>query len=78
MDMMLMYSLKEIIDQLAMAKILYWCCYVLRREDGLVLIWALEFDVECQQKKERSDRTWQRHIEEEIMKVDLISENSPC
>ena len=44
----LMLGLNESIDQLAMASSVHWHCYVLSREDGNVLLMALDFEVEDQ------------------------------
>ena len=57
-DLMFMQNLNESIDQLAMANSVRWYDHVLRREDGHVLRWALDFEVEGQWKKGRPDRTW--------------------
>ena len=51
MDLILMFSLSETIDQLAMADSVRWDGHVLRREDGHVMRRALDFDVEGQRKK---------------------------
>ena len=59
-DLMLMLGLNETIDQLAMANSFRWYGYVLRREDGHVLIMALEFEVKGQRKKGRLKRTWRK------------------
>ena len=49
-DLMFMLGLNEIIDQLAMANSVCWYGHVLRREGGLVLRRALNFEVEGQRK----------------------------
>ena len=46
--LMLMLGFDEAIDQLAMANSVHWYDYVLRREDGHVLIRALHFEIETQ------------------------------
>ena len=56
-DLMLMFGLHETIDQLVMANGVRWYCHVLRREDGHILRWALDFEVEGQMKKGRLKRT---------------------
>ena len=50
-DLMFMLCLKETIDQLAVANSVCWHGHVLRRDDGLVLRRALDFEVEGQRKK---------------------------
>ena len=50
-DLMFMLGLSEMIDQLAMANSVRWYGHVLRREDGLVLRRALDFEVGGQRKK---------------------------
>ena len=50
MYLMLMLGLKETIDQLAMANSVHWYGHALRREDGLVLRRALDFEVDNQRK----------------------------
>ena len=59
-DLMLMLSLNETIDQLAMANSVRWHGHVLRREDGHVLRRALDFEAEGQGKKWRLKRTWRK------------------
>ena len=44
-------GLNETIDQLAVAKSVYWYGHVLRREDGHVLRMTLDFEVNGQRKK---------------------------
>ena len=55
-----------------MANSVRWCGHVLRREDGHVLKWTLDFEVEGQRKKGRPKRTWKKQVEEESMKVGLF------
>ena len=50
-DLMLMLGLNETIDQLAMENSVHWYVHVLTREDGNVLIRALDLEVESQLKK---------------------------
>ena len=52
-DLMSMLSMKETIDQLAMANSVRWHGHVLRREDGHILRRALHFENEGQRKKGR-------------------------
>ena len=52
-DLMLMLSLKETIDQLAIANSVRWYGDVLRREDSHVLKRAFDFEVESQREKRR-------------------------
>ena len=54
-DFMFMLGLNETIDQLAMANSVRG--YMLLREDGHVLRWALDIEVEGQGKKGRPKRT---------------------
>ena len=60
---MFILSLKESIDQLAMANSVRWYGHVLRREDGHVLRAALDIEVGGQRKKGRPKRTCKRRIE---------------
>ena len=46
-----MLSLSETIDMLAMTNSVCWYGDVLRREDGHVLRWALDIEIEGQRKK---------------------------
>ena len=54
---MFMFGLNATIEQLAMASSVPWYGHVLRREDGHVLRWALDFEVEGQGKKGSPKRT---------------------
>ena len=73
---MLVLSLNETIDQLAMANSVSWYGHVLRREDGHVLRKALDYEVDVQRKKWRLKKTWKKLVEEESVNVDLSSEKS--
>ena len=77
-DFMIMLSLNEIIDQLAIANTVRWHDYVLRREDGHVLRRAIYVEVEGQGKNGRRKRTWKRQVEEESVKVSLRREDAFC
>ena len=57
-----------------MANSVRWYGHVLRREDGHVLRKALDFEVECQRKKWRPQRTWKKQVEEKSVKVVLWRE----
>ena len=50
MELRLKLCLTEDVDQLAMANSVHLYGHVLRREDGHVLRWALDFEVESQKK----------------------------
>ena len=65
MHLMFMLGLKETMDKLAMANSVRWYGHVLRREDGHVLIWALDLEVEFQCKKGRLKMTWIKQVEVE-------------
>ena len=65
MGLMFMLGFNETTDQLAMANSVHWYGHVLRREDGHVLRWALDFEVEGQRKKWRPKRTLKKQVEEE-------------
>ena len=69
--LMLMLSLNETMDQLAIANSVCWYGNVLRREDDHVLRRALDIEVEGQRKKGWRKRTWKKQVEEECVKVDL-------
>ena len=49
-------------DQLAISSIMCCCDHVLRREDGSVLRWVIEFEVLS--KKGRSKRTWKKQAKD--------------
>ena len=49
-DLIFMLALVESVDQLAMANSVHWFGNVLRNEDGHVLRWALDLEVEGQRK----------------------------
>ena len=69
-DSMLMLSLREIIDQLAIASSVRWYGHVLRR--------ALDFEVDGQWKKRGLNTTWKNQVEEESVKIGLRTEDSLC
>ena len=54
-----------------MADSVRWYDHVLRREDGLILRCALDFEVEGQRKNGRPKSIWKKHGEEESVKVSL-------
>ena len=68
-DLMLILGLNVTMDQLAMASSFPWYGHVLRKDDGLVLRRALDFEVEGQRKKGRLKRTREMQVEEESVKV---------
>ena len=69
-------GLNETIDQFAMANSVCWYGHVLRREDGHVLSWVLDFEVEGQSMNGRPKKTWKEQVEEESVKVGLRRENA--
>ena len=71
-DLVLMLCLNETMDQLTNS--VRWHGHVLRREDGNVLIRALDFEVEDQTNIGRPKTTWKRQVEE----VSLRREDSLC
>ena len=58
-------------DQLAIVNCVRWHGHVLRTVDGYVLSRALEFNFGTQRKKGRLNRTWEKQVEVEGMKVDV-------
>ena len=56
-DLILMFSLNETIDQLAMTNSIHWHGHVLRRENSRVFKMVLKFVVEGQRKKARLKKT---------------------
>ena len=78
MDLMLLLVLSATKDQLAMANSVRWYGHVLRREDGHVLRWALDFEVEGQRMKLGTKRTWKKQVEEESVNVELSGECVLC
>ena len=76
--LMLMLSLYETIDQLAMENCACWYDHVVRREDDHVLRRALDFEVEGQMKNRRLKRTWKKQVEEESVMVGLRREDTLC
>ena len=75
-DLMFMLGLNETIDQLAMTNSVRWYCHVLKRLDSHVLRRASDLEVEDQWKKGRPKRTWEKHIEEESVKIGLRREGT--
>ena len=63
--LMFMLDLNETIVQLAMANSVRWYGHVLRREDGLILRRALNFEIEGEWNKGRPKKTWKKQVEEE-------------
>ena len=51
---------------------------MLRREDGHVFWWALDFEVEGQRKKGRQKRTWKKQAEDVSMRVGLCRSDAHC
>ena len=76
--LMFILGLSETIDQLAMADSVRWYGHVLRREDGLVLRKALDFEAECQRKKGRPKRMLRNQVKERSVKIDLRREDALC
>ena len=77
-DFMLILGLNKTIDQFTITNSVCWHGHVLRREDGHVLTWALDVEVEGRRKKERLKRTWDKQVEDESVKVGLRKENAHC
>ena len=73
-----MLGLNEAIDQLAMADSVRWYGHVLRREDGHILIRALDFEVDDQRMKGWLMRTWKKQVVEESEMVGLRREDAHC
>ena len=69
MEVWLVVSFNESIDQLAMASSVHLYGHVLRREDGHFLRRALDIEVEGQRKKERPRRTSKKQVEDESVKI---------
>ena len=67
----LMLGINETIEKLTMTTSVHWYGHVLSREDGHVLIRALDFELEGQRKKYRMKRTWKKQVEEENVKFGL-------
>ena len=61
-----------------MASSVHWYCHVFRRDDGHVLIRALNFEVEGHWKKGRLKRTWKKQVEDKSVKVGLRREDTLC
>ena len=75
-DFILMLSLNEALDQLAMTNSVCLYGHVLRREDGHVLRRALDFEVVGQRKKGWPKRTWKKEVNKK--KCDCWFENCKC
>ena len=75
-NLMFMFGLNKIIDQLAMVNGIRWYGHVLRREHGHALRRALDVEVENQRKKGRPKWTWKKQVVEESVKVGLIGDHS--
>ena len=54
-----------------MVNSVHWYGHVQRREDGIVLRMALDFEVESQWKKVRPKRTWKNQVEQKRVIVSL-------
>ena len=67
----LMLGLSQSIDQFVIVYNVHWYGHVLKREDGHVLRWALDFEVNGQRKKWWAKRTCRKHVKEESVKVGL-------
>ena len=65
-DLMFMLGLNETIDRLAIANIICWYGYVLRREDGHVLRRELDYEVVDRRKKWRLKRTWKSRLTKKV------------
>ena len=76
-DLMFMLSLKETIDQMAMANSVRWYGDVLKREDGHVLR-SFDFEIEGQMKKGMPKMTWKKQVEKKSMKVGLRRKDALC
>ena len=70
-DLMFILSLKETMDQLAMANSVRWYGHVLRRDDGRVLCRVLDFEVENHMMKWKLKRTWKKQVVDESVKIGL-------
>ena len=68
---MFMLGWNEAMHHLAMANSVCWHGHVLRREDGHVLMRALDFKDEGLWMKGRPMRTWKRPVFEESVNVGL-------
>ena len=64
MELMLMLSVNDTIDQMAVTISVCWYIYVLRTEDSHVLSRALDFEFKGQWKKGRRKRRWRKQVEE--------------
>ena len=50
-----------------------WSCV---EEDGHVLRWISDFDIEGERKKGRPKKTWKKQVEEESVKAGLQREDA--
>ena len=74
----LMLCMNETTDRLAMAHSVRWYGLELRKEDGHVLRRASDFEVEDQRREGRPNRTCNRQVEEESVKVGLRRVDALC
>ena len=65
-DLMFILGLKETVDHLAMANSVHLYGDVLRREDGHVLIGALDFEFEGNRKNWRPKRMWKGRLRRKV------------
>ena len=75
-DSMEMLGLKETVVQMAQANRVRWYGHVLRRDNGLVLSKALEFEVKGKRKRGQPKKTWKMQVEKEIKSVGLEKEDA--
>ena len=61
-----------------MANCVPWYDHALRREGSHILRRALDFEGECQRKKQRSKITWKKQAKEGSMKVGFGMEDAFC
>ena len=76
--LMLVLSVNETIDMLAMASSVCWYGHVLRKENAHVLKTPLDLEVDGQRKKVTLKRTWKKQVEEEPVKIGLRREDAFC
>ena len=70
-----MLGLKETIDRLATASGIKWYGHVLRRDNDIVLMVALDLEVNGRRKRGRP-KAWKKQVEEETKKIGLKKEDA--
>ena len=75
-ELMSLLGLKDTLDGLARASGVRWYGYVLRKDNGMILRRALDFEVTGRTGRERPNMTWKRQKEECTDQIGLKKEDA--